>query len=483
MTDSLVKKAGKGVAWNLLSQIVQQAVQFVVIIILARKLTPGDFGIFSMALIFAGLLEPLRQWGFQAFLIQKKDITQEYEDTAFWSICFIGICLFVISITCAPLVGHFFSNPRVSSIFAVIALGFLLSPIGAIQWALITRDLNFKAIAIRGILVTFIYASCVCVLAVKGFGVWALVFAALCRELAWSVIFWLTSDWRPRLQFSADKLKEMLGFSLNSIGSGVLKYIINNIDNLTVGKFLGAANLGFYNMAFNTVSHPQAKLVTHISTVSFPAFSSMKDDMDRFKETYFKIISIVLLVITPILAILFTSAKNFVMIFYGGKWLPAVLPIQIMCLYGFVKALTSISGSVFLSNGRADLDLKMNVFKLTVFILSLTFGLRYGIVGVSIAVLVYSIIIFSPEFYFANKLLKVTALRFYSIVARYLALFFLISGVILIVGFYLKDHAMAPLFQLILNMLICFLVYAAALIVFFKSDLENAIRLFRKVIA
>lgn len=471
MTHDLMKKAGKGIAWNFSSQVIQQIIQFFVVVVLARLLTPADFGIFGMAVVFSNLLQPFRQWGFQAFLIQKKDMDGEYENTAFWSICAVGLALFIIVIAASPYVGIFFNDVKVGHIVGVLSIGFLFSPIGSIQWAMVNRELNFRVIAIRDIIVTIIYGISVTIFALAGLGVWALVIAALLRELAWSVVFLLLYKWRPSFSFNVKKFKEMLSFGMNCIGSGVLGYAASNVDNILVGKFLGPANLGFYNLAFNTVSKPETKIVTHISSVAFPVFSLIQDEKKRIRETYLKTLRLILLVVVPLLSILFISARDFVLVLYGSKWLLAVAPIQIMCLYGLFTALTSIAGPVFWSKGRSDIMLWIGILKIIVLLLFLTVGLRYGIIGVSIAILFYSLVIFFPVFYLANKFIELKNADFFRIVIKYLLLYILIASAVWVIDFFFIQKAtIVPFFHLIATLTAGFFTYFLLLLIFYRED-------------
>ena len=482
MTDDLVKKAARGVGWNISSQAVQQAIRFFVIIILTRLLGPEDFGMFAMVMVFTEFIRPFREWGFQAALIQKKDIDEECRSTAFWALCGVAAVLYILSCVSAPFVGHFFNSSLVGQIIPVSALAFLLSPFGAIQWALFTKELNFRATAIVDMVATLFYGLAACILALKGFGVWSFVLASLVRELAWSLLFWVICDWRPLFKFSFAMFKELMNFAGNCMGSGVFNYGINNFDNLIVGKFLGAIPLGFYNLAFNTVSQPQMRIVSQITSVVFPAYSMIKDEKERFQEVYLKTVKMVALVTVPLISVIFVATKDFVVVFYGPKWLAAVLPIKIMCLYGLFRALTSMASSVFLSQGKPDIELKLTMVRLLVFVGFIFYGIHYGIVGVALAVLAYSLVNFFPTLYMSNRLLGIGHLKFYAAIFKYIVFYIAVIATLCLAGlFYQRCGLNAALVRLMLSCIVAFSVYSAMLVIFARDDIAYLVKIAKKV--
>ncbi|MDD5679791.1 MAG: MOP flippase family protein [Candidatus Omnitrophica bacterium] len=483
MSDQLIRKTGKGVAWNMLGQAIQQAISFSMILVLARLLDPKDFGIFAMVLVFTEFVGPLREWGFQAALIQKKEIDEEYKSTAFWAMCGTGLFLYLISVACASPVSLFFNNNQLKNILPVIAVSFLLSPFGGVQWAMLNREMKFKVLAIRNTVAALGYGIITCVLAFKGFGVWALVWGFVIRELLWSAIFWVVYDWHPLFKFNKAKFKEMIRFGLNCIGSSILGRIIDNIDNLFVGKFLGAIKLGYYNLAFNTVSQPKTKFVYQITRVIFPAYSLIQHDDEKMKTAYQNTIKVIMMAITPLLAILFVSADSFVSVFYGSKWLPAVLPIQIMCFYAFLHTIANPASSVFLSKGRPDIDLKIVSARLFLLVIFLYVGVWYGIAGVATAVLLHSIVTSLPTLYFANRLLKIDNRRFYLTVLRYVCIYFVIIAFIAKINSlpFLHVAYLIKIWQLLINISLGLSAYCLIMYVFFRDDFFVIFKLAKKV--
>lgn len=482
MANELTKKAGKGVFWNITAQFFQQIIKFFTILVLARLLSPGDFGLFSMVLVFTDIISPLREWGFQAALIYKKDIDEEYRSTAFWSICLVALALYLLSVISARFVGAFFHNPVVSRIIPVVSIGILLSPIGSIQWAMLMRDLKIRPIAIRNIFAEIMYGATACILALNNFGVWSFVAGNIVRELTWSMILWTSYKWRPLFVFNIRKFKEIVSYGADCMGISVLNAMITNIDNVIVGKFFGAIKLGFYNLAFNTVSHPHTKLAAQVSSVTFPAFSIIQDDIDRVQNAYRNATKAIMMLAIPFLSVLFVSAKEFVTVFYGSKWLLATPLIQIMCFYGFIQAALSPTSSVFLSKGKTGSLLKINFVRLVLLFSILIFGVRYGINGVAASLLLYSIIMGFLIFYFVSKLLSMRPIKFYFVILRYAAIYFLLSGAIWLSSRLLLQHyEVTPLCGLTINFGIGMVIYPGLMLLFARKDLFTAFALAKKI--
>jgi len=483
MTEDLVRKTGHGIGWNLLSQGAQQTVRFVVIIVLTKFLSPSDFGVFAMTLVFTELIRPFREWGFQAALIQKENLDAEYLNTAFWAVCGLALILFAVSLAVAPWMGMFFQEPMVAQIIPVIAGTFLMSPFGSVQWALSSKALHFRTIAFVDATSVLCYGVASSWLAVKGFGVWSLVWATVLRELVWSVHFWLLHPWRPTLGFCFKKFKELWRFSMPCMGTGFLNYSINYFDLLMAGRVLGAAPLGFYNLAVNTISQPETRIVSQVVSAVFPAYSMIQGDPGRIREAHLKTLRAVATVTVPLLAILFVAARDFVVVFYGEQWTPAVLPIQIMCFSGFVKGLASVTQPVFLSKGRPDLEMKLTFFRLLVFVVSVSMGLRYGIVGVSVGVLVFSVVNLVPTFFLADRLLALSHARSAGLVAKYLVLAVSVIGIMKLAGtFFPLESKGIPVLRLVLECVFGGFAYVLLWFVFLRQEFDSVMKLLKRIL-
>jgi O-antigen/teichoic acid export membrane protein len=481
MTEDLVRKTGRGIGWNLLSQGAQQTVRFVVIVVLTKFLSPSDFGVFAMTLVFTELIRPFREWGFQAALIQKENLDAEYLNTAFWAVCGLALVLFAVSLAFAPWIGMFFHEPMVAQMIPVIGGTFLMSPFGSVQWALSSKNLDFRTIAFVDATSVLCYGVAACWLAGNGFGVWSLVWATVLREFVWSIHFWLLHPWRPALSFCFKKFKELSHFSMHCMGTGFLNYSINYFDFLMAGRALGPAPLGFYNLAVNTTSKPETRIVSQVVSAVFPAYSMIQGDPERIREAHLTTLRAIATITAPLLAILFVAAPDFVAVFFSEKWTPAVLPIQIMCFSGFLKALASVTHPVFLSKGRPDLEMKLTLFGLAVFVVCVSVGLRYGIVGVSVGVLVFSMVNFVPTFFLADRLLGLSHGRSVGIVLKYILLAVAVIGLLKLAGTFVpRGYPGLPLARLALQCVFGGFAYLMLWFVFFRQEFYAVLMLLIK---
>jgi PST family polysaccharide transporter len=406
--DSIEEKALIGVGWNGISMVVRQGFQFVVTAVLARLLQPSDFGLVGMAAIVTDLVFSVREMGLSAAIIQRKELDDLHLTSVFWATIGGGILLFGICAGVAPLAARFFKNGEVAPILIVSSIGFVISSFGVVHMSSLLRRLEFKAVAIAEVGASVGYGVVSIVLAVLGFGPWALVYGTLAGSLAGVILWWIGFRWTPRLRFSKQKFLEVFKFGANVMGTGVVGNVHQNMDYIIIGRRLGAASLGIYTLAFKLISMPLTRISYMVINVSFPAFSRIQDDDERIRRAYFKTVRYISLLAFPLLAGLLVLAPTFVSIVYGAKWVSAVVPLQIMCLLGMLKSVGATVGSILKSKGRPDIELRYNSILLVGMIVGVLLGSLKGIVGVAAAVTILTAIIFPIFQSVTNRLIGMT---------------------------------------------------------------------------
>lgn len=343
--------------------------------------------------IVGGFVALFSELGTSAAIIQRKHVSDEHLCTAFWFTSAIGVALFVVMVLISPFVASFFGRPMIQPLMTLSSVGFAIGGLGSTHGALLTRELKFKSLAkvqITGAVTTGLLSV---VFAFLGFGVWSLVYGALLGGTLAQVALWLQSRWRPKLAFSAYKLRDILSFGINVSGASIANYAGTNLDYLLIGKFLGERSLGLYTFSYQLVTYPQRHFSQIISQAMFPVFSKIQDDQDRLVRGFIKNLRYVSLIVLPALAALFVLAPEFVVGLYGEKWRLAVIPVQIMCVAGATKSIASLSGNLFLATGRPDIDFKWNLGRLPILVVAVYLGLGYGINGVAVAVTIVSVIL------------------------------------------------------------------------------------------
>jgi len=366
---------------------VSQSLHLIKIIVLARLLSPNDFGLFGVALLSLAALETFSKTGFNAALIQKKGDIKPYLNTV-WTIEVIrGISIAVILFFISPFIAEFFSVSETVPILRVIGLAAILKGLTNIAVTYFQKELDFKKFFKYQFLGAFADSIVTIIIAFFFQSVWALVIGLLAGNLVRLVMSYKVYSYRPKFKFDFLKLKELWGFGKWVLGSSVLVFLITHGDDIFVGKLLGVTALGFYQLAY-LISNTPATEITHvISQVTFPAYSKFQNDIPRLRKACLKVLGVTAFFSFPIAGLIFVLAPDFTMIFLGEKWMPMVPAIQILGIWGLIRSIGATIGSVLHAIGRPGLATKAQFFLLILLIILIyPFTIRWGILGVSVAV-------------------------------------------------------------------------------------------------
>ena len=393
--ETLSQKVVKGGFWVFLLRIVNRGVSLVRLIILARILSPSDFGLLGIALLTMSTLETFSQTGFQQALIQKKEDIRSYLDASWTALILRGFILFVILYFIAPYAAIFFNVPEAKPIIQVIGFSMLFGAFTNIGVIYFRKELEFNKEFIyqfAGTLADFIVAiSAVFILK----NVWALVLGMLAGNIVRCLMSYLIHPYRPRLNFNLEKIKELFGFGKWILGSSILVFLLMQGDDIFVGKLLGATLLGFYQMAYRISNIPAFEISSLISRVTFPAYSKIQDKLSILRESYLKVLQLTAFISTPIAGGIFILAPEFTQIFLTQKWMPMVPAMQVLSIYGLLGAIGATTGVLFLAVGKPEIRTKIQsaqLILLAIVIYPLT--MRWGILGTSMAVT--TSLIFNP---------------------------------------------------------------------------------------
>ena len=411
---NLTTKTVQGVGWSGISQIVTQGFQFIVKVILARLLVPEDFGIIGMALIFTTLIQTVNELGLSAAIIQRKDINEKHLSTSFWISVFMGMILCAIAIIASPFIADFFKEGIVQPIVSILSIGFILGSFGTVHRTLLEKKIDFKNMTITEIGATASSGIVSVVFALLGFGVWSLVIGSLMGSFGRSALLWLRCPWRPSLIFDFKSFEDLFGFGKNVMGSRILDYISANADYLLIAKFLSATSLGLYTLAYQMAIFPLSQISSIITRVTFPTFSTIQDDNAKLRQGYLKAIKYTSLITFPLLAGLVVVAPEFIPIVIGEKWMPMVLPLQILCVAGALKSVGTHVGSILLSKGHSDIQFKWTMFTAIVLPIAILVGVQQDILGVAAAITVMSLSLFLIIQKITNRLIDLSFYDFFN---------------------------------------------------------------------
>jgi O-antigen/teichoic acid export membrane protein len=408
--QSLGTRTVRGMLWGYGSYVGGRVLIFVATAILARLLSPTDFGLVALALLFTGLLYTIRDLGVtQALIIVDDEKLEDRADTAFlFSIAF-GFGLSALTAALGPLAARFFHESQLKTLLPVLGISFIMRALGTTHYALAQRRLDFRTrtagecadVVVRG-LVTI-------ALAIAGLGAYSLAIGYVVGELALSVTMWTLVPWRPRLRFRGHELRPLLTFGGTVTGVDIFTGITQGVDNVFVGRVLGAAALGIYALAFRLPDLIIGNLTLVAGTVLFPAFASV--DRHSLQDAYLTTIRYTVMLTLPLAIGLAILAEPFVLAAFGEKWRGAITPMQLLVVYAFFPAITAPPGIIYKAIGRADILLKLAFVRTPLLIVSLALFVSQGITAAAACQAGVAVVFFFVTTAIASRMLDVTARR------------------------------------------------------------------------
>jgi O-antigen/teichoic acid export membrane protein len=396
------------VRWKLAGQATAQATAAAASIILAHLLTPRDFGLAGMALVFTGIGVAFGDLALSSAIIQRRELREEDRSTAFWTNAAAGSLLMLLGIAISPLVADFFGQPEVAPLFAATSVVFLLWALCSTQSALLTREMNFRPLEIRGMTAAFAGAAAAVLLGVLGAGAWALVGQAIVQAGTSLVLLWTFSPWRPKFMYSRESLRSLGSYSGKTLASQMLAYFVNNVDNLLVGRFLGSVALGLYSVAYNTMFLPVSRISQPLQQVLFSAFAKIQHEPRRLAEAWARGNEVISAVNVPAFLGMAAIAADFVPVVLGQKWDAAVPVLQWLSLAGVGTTLQTLNWATTQAMGRPDVMLRFRLFSTPVTVLGFVIGLHWGVVGVAASFAITRFIIAPPQTYVTCRTLGVS---------------------------------------------------------------------------
>ena len=371
--------------WKAVSQAFRQLSGIAVAVILARLLTPHDYGVAAMVLVFASLVIIFSDLALGAALVQRERLTELERSTVFWTSAAVGLCFTLAGIALSGPVASFYGEPEVKPLFAALSLSFLVTALGTTQVALMNREMDFRSLELRMMAGTMAGGVVGVVAAARGYGAWAIIAQQLTVAVVSTCLLWALSPWRPRFVFSVTSLRELGGFSANVFGTRLLFYLNRNVDNLLIGRFLGPAALGAYAVAYNIMLAPLGRIAQPIVEVLFPAFSRMQQERARVASLWLRVNRVVGTITIPGMLGLILVAPEFVEVVLGPRWEPAVPVIQILAWVGLLQSLQRLNSSVLQAFDRTRTLLWYSIVVLVASLAAFVVGLQWGIVGVAAA--------------------------------------------------------------------------------------------------
>lgn len=382
-----------GLVWKAISWVFRYVAKIAVVVVLARLIGVGGYGLAGMAITFSGLVLIFADLGFGAALVQRRVLTEKDRSTVFWLSCLAGAVCTGIGIGLSPIVGWYFHEPAVGPLCAVLSLSFFITSLASVQIALLTREMDFRSLELRVMAGTLIGGIVGVAIALLGGGAWALIGQQLAIAIVSSVLLWIVTPWRPHLLFSRTSLGTLGRFSANVFGTRFLFYLNRNVDNLLIGRFIGPAALGAYAVAYNVMLIPMSDIAGPIREVLYPAFSIMQELPQRIAAAWIRVNRVVGAISIPALLGLIAVAPDFVDVLLGDQWQTATPVIQILAWVGILQSLTSLNSSILQARDRTGELFRYSVYVLVASVIAFAVGLHWGIVGVAVGYAISSTIV------------------------------------------------------------------------------------------
>ena len=412
----LRSRVASGAAWSMGASLAVLASRAAVAVVLARLLTPAQYGLAGMALLFTSLVLLVSDFQLGAALIQRPMIDEADRSTVFWAAAGMGTLLTLGGVAASGLVASFFKQPAVQPMFAVLSISFLLMSLQVTQQSLLQREMRFKAISVR-IAASVIVGGVVAIIAaVLGAGAWTLIAQQLAVSATSTLLLWTFSPWRPHLIFSRARLRSLGGFGLNVFGSGLVGYINRNTDNILVGRYLGSAALGAYSVAYNVMLLPLTQLISPLQGALFPAYSRVQSDEKRVASIWLRVTTVVASLVAPAMVGLAVVAPDFVHVVLGQRWAAAAPVLRILAIVVLVDSISSLGQRTLQAMDRARIVLNFSIVGMIFTVASFVIGLHWGIVGVAAAYACVAIPIAIAFSYVTARTLSVPFVRLASAV-------------------------------------------------------------------
>jgi O-antigen/teichoic acid export membrane protein len=394
---SLARAAASGTKWVAISQASRLAAQVLSMVILARLLSPSDFGVVAMALLVTGFAAIFRDFGTVQAVIQRRELSSALLDSVFWLNVVIGTAIAILLALLAPVIAVAMHEAQLTRVLWLLALAFPIVSLGLVQQALLERASRFRSVALIECCAAFAGLAAAVPAALAGWGVYSLVSQTI---VTWTFVttgLWAVSTWRPAWRYSLALIRELGKFSGNLVGVQIFTYFSRNIDTVLIGRFLGATELGYYNLAYRMMLWPLQNISWVAARALFPALSRVQDDKQRLREGYVRAAAAVFLITAPLTLGLFVLREPFVLAVMGERWLKVADLLFWLAPVSMIQSVVTTVGWLYLSTGRTDVMFKFAVFFGVASTCAIVVGLQWGVEGVAAAYFAAALLLFLPN--------------------------------------------------------------------------------------
>ncbi|MDF4204132.1 lipopolysaccharide biosynthesis protein [Maribacter sp. SA7] len=402
---SIGNKMFKGAIWSTVERLSVQLVSFALTIVLARLLTPKEYGTVGLLIVFISFSQVFIDSGFSKALIQKQNRTNEDISTVFYFNLIVALICYLALWICAPFISDFYSIPKLDNLLKILSISLFFNALFAIPNTLLSIEMNFKSITKVNFISTVISGLAAIYLAYENFGEWALVYQTLIKSVLMALLFWFSTKWKPLFIFSKDSFKNLFGFGSKLLVNSIMNNLVNNFASLFIAKIISAQQLGYYTRGTQNADTAFSTINSIIDNVLLPGLAPLQNQLELLIEGTKKIIKTAALLVVPLFFGLTIISKPLIILLLTDKWALAIPIMQLICLSRLITIISGININLLYVLGRSDLALKQQYFKIAIRIILLIFALRYGIVMIAIAELVSTVIHFFINTYYPGKMM------------------------------------------------------------------------------
>lgn len=409
--ENLKHKTKKGIYWTFFNQFANNGLAFVVGIVMARLLTPEDYGITALPAVFMAVANIFMNAGFGQALVRKPEITEKDLATSFYYSLGVGIIMYVILFFSAPWISAFYNVPVLTPLIRITALNFLWGPLNTPQSVILQRRLDFKTPARISVTTNTIGAVVGITFAYMGYGLWALVITGIVSSLLGLVYTWWVVKWLPKTRWSKESFKYLWNYGNKIIGVNLLDTLCQNIAPIFIGKFYTPKDLGVYNRAYGYAQLPAGQLLGVLLGVTFPVLSKFQDDDEVLSRNYRRMIKVSAFISFPVFMGIVALATPIIIGLITERWAASITFLQILCFERMIVPIQALNRNLLQVKGRSDLCLKAEIIKKPTLFLIMLAALPFGVKMYCYSVLIGGIVSFIVNTHFTGKLLDIGLLK------------------------------------------------------------------------
>lgn len=405
MSENLKAKTAKGVGWGFADNILGLGITAAANIILARILSPADFGIIGMTAIFMTLSTSLVDSGFTGALTRKKDAVKADFDTVFYFNLAVSCLLYAVLFFCSPFIARFFREPILIPVIRILGISLVINAFGIVQKIILVRRIDFRTQAWISLVSSFAAAVAAVAMAFYGFGVWSLVVLQVGKLAVNTILLWSVSKWHPGLCFSRKSFRDMFSFGGRLLITSIISTIWSEMYSFIIGKMYSSSVLGEYSRADKVKNMVTSNVSSVMQKVSYPVLASIQDEGERQINVYRKVLKTTVLISFTAVFGVWAVAGPFILTVFGDQWFPAVGYLRIMCFSGLFLPLMMCSANVINADGRSDITLVLEILKTVMGLIPVVFGIIFSVEALLWSMVGVSFILFVVHAAYVSKVI------------------------------------------------------------------------------